>query len=60
MVFKIIKNTTHLYLYYYFYNVLFPFSLKKKCAWEGNGDSVLQDYIMYLFFKENVLGNSMF
>lgn len=37
MIFKIIKNTTHLYLYYYFYNVLFPFSIEKE-AWEGNGD----------------------
>lgn len=31
MIFKIIKkNTTHLYLYYYFYNVLFTFFIEKE------------------------------
>lgn len=30
MIFKIIKKNTHLYLYYYFYNVLFPFFIEKE------------------------------
>lgn len=61
MIFKIIKKILPICTCIIIFIMSFShFSLKKKCTWEGNGDSVLQDYIMYLFFKEKVLGNSMF